>query len=60
MARLPGWMVIQVPKKGTLSADGRSVQFTIRIRKWHPGFWWVAFQLLVLHRDPLTRKVDRE
>lgn len=59
MARLPRWLEIAPPYKGTLASDSKSVEFTIRIRKWHPAFWWIVFQMLVLRRDPLTRKVDR-
>jgi len=55
----PGWLVIDIPKGKGLDADGR-LQVTVRVRRWHPGFWWVVFQMLVLKRDPLTRKADRQ
>ena len=43
----PGWMVLQEPKRGRLSEDGRSVVFTYRLRLWHPGLWLVlALSLL--------------
>lgn len=54
----PSWLVIEMPKGKGLSADGQ-LQVIVRVRKWHPMFWWIAFQMLVLGRDPLTRKGDR-
>lgn len=59
MARLPGWLVIEPPYKGRLSDDGKSAVFTVRIRRWHPTFLWLVFQMVVLKRDPLTKKADR-
>lgn len=54
--KAPSWMVIEM---GRRADDGKTATFTVRVRKWHPMFWWVAFQMLVLGRDPLTRKADR-
>jgi hypothetical protein len=35
--KLPGW--IEQLDHGTVSEDGRSIQITIRVKRWHPGFW---------------------
>lgn len=59
MAKLPGWIAIDPKSNWRPSADGKSVEFTIRVRRWHPAFWWIVFQIVVLRRDPLTKKADR-
>jgi hypothetical protein len=35
----PGWLKSIGPSKGVLSADGKAVVFTFRVRWWHPGYW---------------------
>ena len=49
----PGWMVMDPPRLWEKAPDGESVIVNIRIRRWHPGFWWFVFETLVL------RKADR-
>jgi hypothetical protein len=44
MAKMPGWIEVMPPRKGELSADGKSVVYTFRVRKWHPGFWWALLR----------------
>lgn len=51
--KAPRWLVIEL---GPRTEDGRAVTVNVRVRKWHPAFWWIAFQMIVLGRDPITRK----
>ncbi len=44
--KLPGWIVTHNPK-GRLSADGRSVEFDVSLRRWHPGLWLVVLRLVL-------------
>jgi hypothetical protein len=44
MAKLPGWMKLE---KMEPSTDGREVIVAISIHRWHPGWWWFVFRILL-------------
>lgn len=33
--RLPGWYVVEF-----LRAEGGCLHFEVKLRRWHPGYWW--------------------
>jgi hypothetical protein len=48
--KMPRWIVVAPKSEWRRSADGRSIEFDVRVRKWHPGFWLYAIRYL-LGRD---------
>ena len=40
MAKLPGWMAFEHTGVGYASDGTPHLTFRVRVRRWHPGFWW--------------------
>lgn len=56
MARLPGWMAGKI----TVDEAGR-VRMDIRIRMWHPGWWWfIGRALATALWEKITRREDKK
>ncbi len=60
MAKLPGWLVIDRMEPG-LDSEGRAVMLvTMRVRRWHPGYWLELLRFIWIVRRLIRQRGGKQ